>query len=492
MNENAEMFKGATTTKSCATILFGSTEYTGSTVASTSSYSTNGITVTDFTQSKAFGETSSGTYACRIKAGNIAFTFASTTITSIRVYAYTYGSDSDGSMTVTVGSASQVFTVNSTTAPTLTSLSGTSIYSFDPNATTTSFSVACSGTSQRVNVCKILLTLNGSGSTSSSSASSSASSSTASSSASTSASTSSSSSSSTPVTTGTYQLVTKQSQIAVGGVYVIGSAKAAGSGYFLGSSTASSYYRANVSGTINSDLTTTPASGVQTLTLGGTSSAYTFATSSSYLASNTSYSTDLIFATSANTWTISFNSSTYACTIANVDTSTYIEYTSSYFDCSKTSASVYLYVQKGSVGQELAISSSSLSLTKGSTDTSLTLTPSGFSGTPTYSVVATNTSICSGSVSGTTLSIVGLAAGATKVTITATYGTDETASVSLDVIVSNASGSYVSIDNTSLTLYVGWDNGSIQATSHSFSGTVTIALPLQVLARPQRSIVRLV
>lgn len=475
------LFKGETTTRTCGSIYYGNTK--PSSYPSTNNANIDAFTVINLPTATASGSgfVSKGSTGAgeAIKlgsssnSGSITFTFAS----SISIYdAYFYACATGSAATVTVTTGSDTSTTNvsvsSTTAPSvcnpatagdLSSYAVTGHVVFDVTTATTTLSISCTS-GKPIYLFKIVLSIGGSGSGSSSSSSESSSSTS-----------SSESTSSSTTTTGTYQLVTKQSQIAVGGVYVIGNAKAAGSGYFLGSTTTSSYYRANVSGTINSDLTTTPASGVQTLTLGGSSSAYTFATSSSYLASNASYTTDLIFASSVNTWTISFDSSTYACAIANVETGAYVEYTSSYFDCNSSSSSVYLYVQKGSVGQELTLSSSSLSLAKDATDSSVTVSATGFSGTPTYSVVPNNSSICSGSVSGSSLSVTGLAAGTTQVTVTATYGTDETASAIINVIVSNASGSYVTIDNTSLTLYVGWDSGTINATSYNFSGTVTFA-----------------
>lgn len=506
MSENASLFRGAGTDPlSCGSISFGkNTTTNGNTALSTSTslttlcqidgFGSNTVSVTTATKTYCYLPNTSwafaDSYAIRMgtsgNVGVVTFTFGSAiTIQSADVYTSVY----DSVATLSASTDNETASAQSvpSTTPTLVDpgtgtakSSGVLTFSLTSTATTSTFTLTTgtsdSSTKYRSYIHKIVFCFSGSGSSESSAASSAASSAT-SSSASESTSTSSSSSS-TPTTTGTYKLVTKSSDIAVGGIYVVGNSKSS-SGIFVGNTITSNYYLSPVTLTINSDSTVTPSDATQSFTLGGSSGAYTFGIDSTNdLSSNSTYNGTLIPGTSVNTWNVAFDSSTSAVTIQNVTTSYYLAYGSTYGDwtCVSASTSLYLYVKIGSVGQGLTISSSSLSLTKDSTDTSLTLTPTGFSGTPTYSVVAANTSICSGSVSGTTLSIVGLAAGTTKVTITATYGTDETASVSLDVIVSNASGSYVSIDNTSLTLYVGWDNGTIQASSHNFSGTVTYSV----------------
>ena len=210
---------GETTVQGCGTILFGSTEYTGGTSASTSSFSTSGIAIPTIEVSSTFAGSASADQTCRIKNGYITFNFDSTVVTRARIYAYKYGTDADGAMTVSssADTSGALFSVTNGTAPTLTDLSGTGIYDYTApdgglGIASTFLKIACSGTSQRVNLCKILLTLNGVASSSSSSLVSSSSSSP---SASSSASTSSVSSSST-TPSGTYQFVASENQIASG------------------------------------------------------------------------------------------------------------------------------------------------------------------------------------------------------------------------------------------------------------------------------------
>jgi hypothetical protein len=126
----------------------------------------------------------------------------------------------------------------------------------------------------------------------------------------------------------------------------------------------------------------------------------------------------------------------------------------------------------GTATQSLSSSLSAVSLVAGESNSSISLTPSGFSGTPTYTCVATDSTICSASVTGTTLTINGLKAGSTTLTITATSGS-ETASTTVDVTVTAPAGAYLTLDNTMLSLTAERDSKTIQATSHSFSGTVT-------------------
>jgi hypothetical protein len=470
---------GETTVQGCGTILFGSTEYTGGTSASTSSFSTSGIAIPTIEVSSTFAGSASADQTCRIKNGYITFNFDSTVVTRARIYAYKYGTDADGAMTVSssADTSGALFSVTNGTAPTLTDLSGTGIYDYTApdgglGIASTFLKIACSGTSQRVNLCKILLTLNGVASSSSSSLVSSSSSSP---SASSSASTSSVSSSST-TPSGTYQFVASENQIASGGVYAIGNGKTAGSASFMGTTTASSYYRTNVTTTINSDLTMTPDSTVCQLTLGGSSGAWTLSSDTSCLYGNSSYPGDLLYGTasSVNTWSFAFNAETGGVGIQNVATSYYVQNDASYWDCSASSSEVFLYVQKGTIGQTLSASLSSCSLTAGNVNSSISLTASGFSNTPTYAVVAADPSICSAYVDGTSLVITGLAAGSTVLTITASNG-EETASTTVTVIAASAEGAFVTLDKSTLSLVATKSSGTVAASSHNISGTVTFS-----------------
>jgi hypothetical protein len=126
----------------------------------------------------------------------------------------------------------------------------------------------------------------------------------------------------------------------------------------------------------------------------------------------------------------------------------------------------------GSTSQSLASSLSAVSLLVGGSDSSISLTPSGFSSDPSYSCVASDASICSASVSGTTLTINGLKAGSTTLTITATNGS-EAASTVVDVTVTAPAGAYLVLDNTTLSLTAQRASNTIQATSYNMTGTIT-------------------
>jgi uncharacterized protein YjdB len=301
--------------------------------------------------------------------------------------------------------------------------------------------------------------------------------------ASSAASSSQSSSSSTPVSsssasTGTvYSLVTSASDLAAGRKYLIG-AKSSGSGVnFLSTAVKTSsgvnYLSPATADIVDSQVTLDSASSVVPLTLGGSSGAYTFVNDSKYL-SGASSGGALTFDSSASTysyWTIDLTSS--AATITNNGTTgRTITYNTTYQDFGNNNATstVYLFVERAD--PSLTLSSTTLSLAAGSTDTTIIVTASNFSATPSYAVNSNNESVATGSVSGSTLSVSAVASGSATFTITATSGS-ESASATLSVFVTSASGAYVTIDNSSLTLYKGRASGSVQATAYSFSGTVT-------------------
>jgi hypothetical protein len=242
------------------------------------------------------------------------------------------------------------------------------------------------------------------------------------------------------------------------------------------------YYKATASGTYAARLGTSSANGSVTFNF---SSAITIKSARVYAAAWDSGAT-LSVATDSTTADPQTISETTAPTI--VDTATgggkYYSYT---LDSSGTTTSSFkissvdrAYVLKivlcisggSSTTQTLSSSLSAVSLAAGENNSSISLTPSGFSGTPTYTCVATDSTICSASVTGTTLTINGLKAGSTTLTITATSGS-ETASTTVDVTVTAPAGAHLTLDNTTLSLTAERDSGSIQATSHSFSGTVT-------------------
>ena len=96
----------------------------------------------------------------------------------------------------------------------------------------------------------------------------------------------------------------------------------------------------------------------------------------------------------------------------------------------------------------VTVSSSSMSLKVGTNGTT-TLSSTNFSGSVSYSVVSSASSVATGSVSGTTLTVVPLCAGSATLTITGSYGS-QTASATVSVTVKDASsyeGTYHLVTN---------------------------------------------
>lgn len=459
---------GETTARTCGTIFFGASSASGGTKTSTSNFTTTNITVTSIDQSGVYSQdSSSGTYACRLNPGHLTFNFASTVITEVRVYAFGYDSGSTFKVTTSANTTGETYTTTLASAPTLTDYTDSAnFFDFttpdngDGSASTTLTITNSSSSKNRTCICKILLTINGSSGSGSSSSSAGGG--------------AGSSSSSVSSSTGTYELVTSSSMVMSGGVYAIADSKSAGSAGFLGTAVASSYYLANVSGTVNSDLTTTPASTMADLTLGGSSGAWTLSNGTSLLYGDSSYPKDLYYGegTELTTWDISIDSSTNAATVKNVSGTYYLQHNTSYWDCSSSSASLYLFVKTGTVGQKLSSSLTGISVAAGSTDSSVSLTPSGFTGTPTYEATPLDSAVCLASVSGTTLTVTGLKAGSTTVTVTATNGS-ETASVTINVTVSGEAGAFVSVDKSSMSLVANRASGIVTASTHNFSSTPT-------------------
>ena len=85
----------------------------------------------------------------------------------------------------------------------------------------------------------------------------------------------------------------------------------------------------------------------------------------------------------------------------------------------------------------VTVSDSSMSLKVGTNGTT-TLSSSNFSGTVSYSVASSASSVATGSVSGTTLTVVPLSAGSATLTVTGTYGS-QSASAAVSVTVTDAS-----------------------------------------------------
>ena len=170
---------------------------------------------------------------------------------------------------------------------------------------------------------------------------------------------------------GTYQLVTSADQLTAGSKYLIGSTATAGTGYFLANSAKNTYYMAKADVTVNSDITVTPTSTTEELTLGGSTGAWTFQTTKNSTAGtlcNTvsgSYYDLMVKAsptsgTDYTGWAITVASSGAAKISSTVSSKTnYIYYASTYtsYELTTTSSTVYLY-------KEIATGSSDLTLAK--------------------------------------------------------------------------------------------------------------------------------
>jgi hypothetical protein len=198
--------------------------------------------------------------------------------------------------------------------------------------------------------------------------------------------------------TGTYHLVTSTSDLVAGKKYLIASAGAAGSASFLSTSITGTYYQGITSNTINSDLSVTPSSTTEALTLGGSADSWTFTTSvrssnSGMLCVSGTYQNLVAVAsptsTDYSTWSIAVGSGN-AVTIKNTaDTDDrYIEYYSSKseFTTYATASTVYLFVENGATPAKTL---SSIAKTGTPTTTSYTagqsFDPTGVTVTATYS-----------------------------------------------------------------------------------------------------------
>jgi len=336
IDENANRF-GAdeTPSKQCVSILFGTEQYTGSNLialndATNSYYTLNSDSNPSFgisAVSKAYTyRPSNVSSAVRLSsggnAGNLSFTFnGSYYVSAVKITAYAY--DANGKATFKLSNNQSVAISTSTTAvPTLADdADAASAYIFtlsNSGATaSTGFSFTGIGGS-RLNICKIVLTLNGgtpsssssSSAASSTSSASSASSSSASSSTSSSVSSSSSSvsssssSSSTPVSTGDYRLVSSTSDLIVGDSYVF-----ACNTKGVTAITISDSVMGSVASTFSTDRSTVSSLGKDTveMVLGGSAGAYTF-TYDGQLLGCTAVKL-LAWGSGTTTWTIELSSS---------------------------------------------------------------------------------------------------------------------------------------------------------------------------------------
>jgi hypothetical protein len=119
----------------------------------------------------------------------------------------------------------------------------------------------------------------------------------------------------------------------------------------------------------------------------------------------------------------------------------------------------------------LSLSTALVNMQPSSSDSTVSIRAYNFTGTPTYSVTSSNSAVCIGSVSGTTLTLTSYTTSATvTITVTGTSGT-ETASANLAVRVS---GPTLVLSASSLSVKLG-SNGLISADAYNFSGTVTIS-----------------
>jgi beta-lactamase superfamily II metal-dependent hydrolase len=176
-----------TNTKSCADIVFGTTEISSSPTPTTSSFKAHGLTVASISQTSCYCAASqSGLVtdnSMRIGksggAGTITFTFSSVRITSAKVLVYKYSTDASKTATCTVTTSALTSavgqTVSATAAPDISDSSTDAglVFTGLDNGGQNSTTLTISGTSTaRFNLCKIVLTINGSSSESSSATSS--------------------------------------------------------------------------------------------------------------------------------------------------------------------------------------------------------------------------------------------------------------------------------------------------------------------------------
>ncbi|MFA6620225.1 MAG: hypothetical protein WCS90_03735, partial [Bacilli bacterium] len=164
-----DLVKAATAMQSCATILFGETATTGSAALSETNYTATGIDFSLTTSTKVYSDGSgfSAKFGSSTGPGKITFGFAASLVTSVRLYAYQYGSDGVAAVSLTTSALASAKTasISSTSMPVLDDLSGINIYLFtgldnDSGASSTSLTIESDG-SNRFHLAKILFTLSG-------------------------------------------------------------------------------------------------------------------------------------------------------------------------------------------------------------------------------------------------------------------------------------------------------------------------------------------
>ena len=162
MNENAEMFKGATTTKTCASIYYGNTKPSSAPSAegNVDAFETVNLPTTTAASSGYVGKTGTSVgngikLGSSKQTGGITFTFASSvSIYDAYFYACAYSSSDTCTVTVTTGTDTTTDSVSVTnssapsicdpaTAGDLSSYAATGHVAFDVTTATTTLTLSC-------------------------------------------------------------------------------------------------------------------------------------------------------------------------------------------------------------------------------------------------------------------------------------------------------------------------------------------------------------
>lgn len=448
-----------------------------------------------------FGTTSS--------AGSFTVTFnGSYAVKAVEVTSWRYSSKdaAGGTFALTGNGTTGTIAGSATSAPSslsaTTDAGSTYITTFDVSGTaeSTGFTIkGASGSRKRFYLAKVVLTLETSAAESTSSEESSVSSSETSStteetssssetsssttapsstttSSSTSSSTASSSSTETPVSTGTYSLVTSASQLVAGNKYIVGSAQTAGTAYFLGNSQEYTYYVAGAKNTINSDISVTPTSTTEVLTLGGNASAWTFMTSkrttNGYLTGDSYYSDFIVKSSPSSYYTYTIALSGGEATVKNVDNGRYMSFDTSYdeYELASSSTTVNLYVEGATSvkAPSLTLGASTLSLTAGQSATTINATTDSDA---TITASSNKTSVATVAVSGTAVKVTPVAAGTAAISVTATNGEASTTKTCAVTVLAAATPT-VALSASTLTMTgSGATDNSIAVSCDGFSGT---------------------
>lgn len=236
-----DMARAVNTTQACAKIEFGegTTGDSGKALTSSGYIFSPGFSATLSTCTKTYsaGSGNPARMGTTSAQGVVTFSFDSMVVTSIRLYAYQYGSDGNATVTLaTSASSDKTATIPTTAAPNLDDLAGDGIYLFTgldggTGASSTSLTISSDG-SNRFYLAKILFTINGSSSSTSSSSAMSSSAATSSSTT-----TSSSQASSTP-----YRVAPNVSNGTSAPVYAVSSSGGSYKGTLVTALTKGAYY----------------------------------------------------------------------------------------------------------------------------------------------------------------------------------------------------------------------------------------------------------